>query len=136
MIVNLEITATHRDGIDGFTHLTNTAAVTFTPDVKVDVLKERVREAWITLRHHLPAIACQSLKLSDPEPSYALRYTVPSSPEQVDDWVNKTVFFTDDITPLFEKHSEFKNGHWWQLSEGHYVGELHISPQQEGWQFR
>ncbi|KAH8115367.1 hypothetical protein DFH11DRAFT_1726222 [Phellopilus nigrolimitatus] len=119
---------------DGFTQLTISAAVSVPSSPSRESFEAHTRAAWLAFRHFTPGIACKAFRLPPPDNSFAFRYTVPLSPEDAEEWVDETVFFTDDVKPLYEKHLELKDGRWWLCSADRYVAELHVSPLESGWQ--
>ncbi|KAH8115365.1 hypothetical protein DFH11DRAFT_102097 [Phellopilus nigrolimitatus] len=122
------------ESCDGFTHLTVSAAVGIPSSPSRESLEAHARAAWLAFRHFTPGIACKTCRLPSPDNSFAFRYTVPESPEDAGKWLDETVFFSDDVKPLYEKHCELKDGRWWLCSADRYVAELHVSPLEGGWQ--
>ncbi|KAH8116764.1 hypothetical protein DFH11DRAFT_1130831 [Phellopilus nigrolimitatus] len=121
---------------EGQTILTITAAVSLDSPSR-ELLELQVREAWQLLRHFVPGIACQTLKLPPLDGQYELRYIVPQSLGDVGAWADQTTFFDDSVVSLHEKHEQLKNDRWWSSAEPHYNAELHVSPlgTSSSWQF-
>ncbi|KAH8116767.1 hypothetical protein DFH11DRAFT_1131013 [Phellopilus nigrolimitatus] len=76
----------------GLTMLTVTAAISLDSSPSRELLQTQVCEAWQLLRHLVPGIACQTLKLPPFDGQYELRYTVPQSLEDVDAWADQSTF--------------------------------------------
>lgn len=120
------------------THLTVSASVRAPAGSSVVQMKRKSKEAWISLRHVVPSLACKSFQCNDKEGHYAKRYVVPKGAEDIDAWVSETVFYSEVITTLEKSHNELRDGHWWLQSLNKYVAELHISPtsQEDEWHLR
>ncbi|KII90414.1 hypothetical protein PLICRDRAFT_106027 [Plicaturopsis crispa FD-325 SS-3] len=124
------------DGCDGFTHLVVTAGVSFEGSPSREIVQSQLRDAWITLRHQAPGLACRWFRHPAPDNHFGFSYTVPQSTADVDAWVKDTFFLTDEVKPLYETHRVLKDEHWWKSSDNHYVAELHASPLEKGWSIR
>lgn len=120
------------------THLTVSASVKVPAALSVVQMKRKSKEAWISLRHIVPSLACKSFQCNDKEGHYAKRYVVPRGVEDIDAWVSETVFYSETIATLEKSHNELRDGHWWPQSLNKYVAELHISPtrQEDEWHVR
>ncbi|KAF9256312.1 hypothetical protein L218DRAFT_1007489 [Marasmius fiardii PR-910] len=125
--------STMSENLDGFPFLTTTITIKSTYDRAT--FEPAVKSAWVTLRHSLPAIAVKSSRLPAPDSRFLFTYQIPQDPENIQVWVNETVFFTDEVKDVYEIHKKLKDERWWRPSSGHWVGELHVSPVQDGWQF-
>ncbi|KII84546.1 hypothetical protein PLICRDRAFT_117751 [Plicaturopsis crispa FD-325 SS-3] len=131
------ITSNMQQACDGLTHLTISAAARFAPAPSRDTLKSQVHDAWITLRHQIPALACQNFRFPAPDNHFAFRYTVPRSSVDAYAWAKDTVVFHHHHPQsLYQKHCELRDKRWWPCLGGHHVAELHVSPSPIGWQFR
>lgn len=101
-------------------------------------MRKRLNSAWLALRHNAPAIACKTYRLQAADRRFAFRYTVPRGEDDVQAWLNETVFISDeerDIS-LYDEHCRLKDGHWWRCSDDHYVLELHVSRMANDYAFR
>ncbi|KAH8119091.1 hypothetical protein DFH11DRAFT_1539968 [Phellopilus nigrolimitatus] len=125
-----------REFMDGSTQLTISAAVGILSSPSHKSLEAHVRAAWLAFRHFIPGIACKVSRPPSTDNGIAFCYTVPLSAEDSEKWLDETVFFSDEIKPLYEKHCDLKDKCWWLCSEDHYVAELHISPLGKCWQIR
>ena len=123
------------ENLDGFPFLTTTIATRLKPLRERSDLEPAVRDAWITLRHALPAIAVKSSRLPSPDNRFVLDYPVPKTCYDAESWADETVFFDDTVKDAYEAHKDLKDGRWWRPAISHWVGELHVSPTPEGWQF-
>ncbi|KAH8823438.1 hypothetical protein DL96DRAFT_1713848 [Flagelloscypha sp. PMI_526] len=121
------------ESLDGFPHLTATIAVK--PAYERAKLEPAVKAAWISLRHSLPVIAAKSGRLAPPDNHFTFKYFVPKNLKSAEEWAEETVFFSDEVKSPYEAHKTLKDGQWWKPSADHWVGELHVSPIPEGWQF-
>ncbi|KAK7051060.1 hypothetical protein VNI00_005172 [Paramarasmius palmivorus] len=125
--------STMSENLDGFPFLTTTISIK--PAYDRETLEPAVKAAWIALRHSLPAIAVKSSRLSAPDNRFTLTYHVPKNLEQVQEWANETLFFAEEMQNVYEVHRKLKDERWWKPANGHWVGELHVSPIEDGWQF-
>ncbi|KAH8116763.1 hypothetical protein DFH11DRAFT_1823648 [Phellopilus nigrolimitatus] len=116
------------EACNGVTMLTASAAILLDSSPSREILELQVREAWQLLRHLVPGIACQTLKLPSAR---------PTSLEDVGTWADQTTFFDDSVVPFYEKHEQIRNNRWWNCVEPHYNAELHVSPLEtsSSWQF-
>ena len=126
--------STMSENLDGFPFLTTTLSIE--PAYDRATLEPAVRAAWIALRHSLPAIAVRSSRLPAPDNRFLLTYQVPKNLEEVQSWAGETLFFTHELRDVHEMHKKLKDERWWRPANGHWVGELHVSPIENGWQFR
>ncbi|KAJ8086414.1 hypothetical protein PM082_005237 [Marasmius tenuissimus] len=125
--------STMSENLDGFPFLTTTLSVK--PAYDRGILEPAVKAAWITLRHSLPAIAVKSSRLPAPDNRFLLIYHVPKNLEEVQCWADETLFFSDESRDVYETHKKLKDERWWRPANGHWVGELYVSPVENGWQF-
>lgn len=123
--------------MDGAVHLSVSASVSMPRDTPKEWLGKKAKEAWIALRYQVPILACKCLQLPDEKGSYALRYDVPHSPDDLDAWISETVFFSNDVVPLGQIHLDLKDGQWMGLVDK-YCASLHVSPleKEDEWHFR
>ncbi|KAG7089981.1 hypothetical protein E1B28_011604 [Marasmius oreades] len=124
--------STASENLDGIPFVTATVAIK--PAYDQAILEPAIKKAWIALRHSLPAIAVKSSRLPAPDNHFILTYHVPKNFEQVQAWVDETLFFTNTVKDLYELHKSLKDERWWRPANGHWVGELHVSPIEDGWQ--
>ncbi|KAG7095968.1 hypothetical protein E1B28_006652 [Marasmius oreades] len=125
--------STMSENLDGFPFLTTTISIK--PAYDRGILEPAVKAAWIALRHSLPAIAVKSSRLPAADNRFTLTYHVPKETGELQTWVNETVFFTDEVKDVYDVHKNLKDERWWKPSADHLVGELHVSPVEDGWQF-
>ncbi|KAG7089984.1 hypothetical protein E1B28_011607 [Marasmius oreades] len=118
--------------LDGISFVTATIAIK--PAYDQAMLEPSMKKAWIALRHSLPAIALKSSRLPAPDNHFTLTYHVPKDFKQVQTWVDETLFFTNEVKGVYEMHKQLKDEQWWRPANGHWVGELHVSPIEDGWQ--
>ncbi|KAI3607000.1 hypothetical protein WG66_007926 [Moniliophthora roreri] len=122
------------ENLDGFPFLTTTISIK--PAYDQETLAPAVRAAWIALRHSLPAIAVKSSRLPAPDNRFTLTYHVPKDYGEVEAWASETLFFVaKEVKNVYEVHKQLKDQHWWKPSEGRWVGNLFVSPTEDGWQF-
>ncbi|KAL5525434.1 hypothetical protein ACEPAF_9304 [Sanghuangporus sanghuang] len=132
-----ELVSNMEEYCDGFTHLTLTASISLPTSITHIDVEKRVKSAWTALRHFTPAIACKTYRLQTGDKRFAFRYTVPRTEEDVQAWLDETVFFFDKKShaTLYDEHCQLKDGHWWRCSDDHYVLELHVSQMENDWTF-
>lgn len=127
-----------REYIDGMTHLTLSVAVQIPYDQSHSQLESKFKDSWTTLRYKMPCVACKSSCADDKERHNLLRYAIPRTGKDLEDWVQDTLFFSDSDATLEETHLQLKDRRWWTQPEDKYVTELHISPLKHTneWHFR
>ncbi|KAL5479106.1 hypothetical protein ACEPAI_2394 [Sanghuangporus weigelae] len=113
-----ELVSNMEEYCDGFTHLTLTASISLPTSIARRDVEKRV-------------------KLQTGDKRFAFRYAVPRTEEDVQAWLDETVFFSDEKrdATLYDEHCRLKDGHWWRCSDDHYVLELHISQMENDWTF-
>ncbi|KAF9266400.1 hypothetical protein L218DRAFT_996581 [Marasmius fiardii PR-910] len=112
-----------------------TTTITIKPAYDRAIMEPAVKKAWIALRHSLPAIAVKSSRLPAPDSRFTLAYHVPKNHNDIQAWVDHTVFFPDQILSVYEMHKKLRDDRWWRPANGHWVGELYVSPiVGDGWQ--
>lgn len=94
------------------------------------MLEPKVQAAWLKFRHMVPGIACTTFKDADGQPAF--RYTAPKSLQEAEKWAKDSVVFTDGAKPLYERHCDLKEKHWWKMTENHHNAEVHVSPSPSG----
>ena len=83
-------------------------------------------------------MAVRNFRFDDGLKQFALRYDVPQSKGDLEDWTARTIIFDDEINAFTEWHQLLRDNHWWPPSSNNFCVELHVSPteQEDEWLFR
>ena len=83
-------------------------------------------------------MAARAFRFDDGLKQFALRYDVPRSKDELEDWTARTIFFDDEIKSFTEGHEHLRDNHWWLGSSNNFCAELHAAPteKEDEWLFR